>query len=619
GTGLKICLLTTCISNNGYDKSPNYPITTNTNNNNTNQPPNPPTWLEPATTNIDTYDFHIQVFPMTDAENDSHIATDFELWDVSANQRVWSSLYNTVTRSHIHKGDGTFEGNLAGADHLLYDHEYRLRARFYENATVNNVSDWSVWRTFHTIIEPANSTSNLTWTPREGYAIQLVAKDINVPVNIQMAPNMYNNLPTPQQPLLYVTQLYGQIGVILKNGTYKEYATNLLNYPSFGNLPGSGETGVDGLYVDQNTGDLFVSMVYQDNSSSTGFLGKVVHFYTNAAGDSFTNATTILNGIPVSPSHHVHTITRGPDGKLYMGTGDADDVTGAQDINKLNGKILRFNDDGSIPSDNPIPGNYVYARGFRNPFGHAWRPGTNELFTTNNGPDSDDGIYKVSKGSVFGWCCNTSAGTWHLWPDTVAPVQIAFDRGNSGFPVESNGSLYVALSGSTYSPDPSSISKRIVQIKINADGTEGQYLDLVTYTGNGFSAPIGLAFGTDGLYFTDIYGESGFVGVGKTKGNIYKIVVGNVSTIPPPENFTAGLGNKQWYPQGLHMIWVCKGIGGSGSYRYDFYFGDGNQQVDYTSDNVYHIYPATGTYTANCTVHDLITGKTADASTNITF
>src|SRR4029453_2437220 len=61
----------------------------------------------------------------------------------------------------------------------------------------------------------------------------------------------------------------------------------------------------------------------------------------------------------------------GPDGKLYASTGDAQNGAYAQDVNNLEGKILRLNPDGSRPSDNPF-GNYVWSYGHRNPQGLAF-------------------------------------------------------------------------------------------------------------------------------------------------------------------------------------------------------------------------------------------------------
>ena len=132
----------------------------------------------------------------------------------------------------------------------------------------------------------------------------------------------------------------------------------------------------------------------------------------------------------------------------------------------------------------------------------------------------------------------------------------------------------------------------------------------MTYTGSGFGDPIGLAFAPDGAYFTDIYGDAGFTSPTATQGNIYKVVwTGQNATVnntpPPPSGFSAVIAPHPWFPQGLNMIFDCKPTGGSGSFTYDYVFGDGNPQLNYNQNNVYHTYASQGTYTVSCTVHDL--------------
>lgn len=591
-----------------------------------NQPPLPPTWLEPPATGVYPNDFHLHVnnavFQGPDAATDSIIYSDFEIWDVPANQLIWASYKESVDPYHIHRFDGTFMGNLAGQNMLLWNHAYEVRARFYENAEFNNMSSWSTWRVFQTI-PPINITPTATsWTPAPGYDIRKVASNISLPVNVVMAPNLYSSLPTGKQPLLYVTQLYGQVGVLLNDGTYQQYAGNLLSTPPPGGIPGGGEAGVDGLYVDQSSGDVYISMSYLDNTSITGMSAKIIHFTTNATGNGFTSSKTIIDKIPVRPSHEAHTILKGPDGKMYLSVGDADQLAWPQDPTKFNGKVLRLNWDGSMPTDNPFPGTYTYALGFRNPFGMAFRPGTNELYVSNNGQDTDDGLYKTSAGSQFGWPNSLTQGVWVGWPVEIAPTQVAFDPYDA-FPKDGNNHVYIVGSGSTYLQGPSPNSKRIFQIPINSDGSPGSQTAIATYTGAGYGDPIGVAFAPDGAYFTDIYGDAGFTGAGVTQGNIYKVVwTGQNSTTTNQTNvtttgFSTVIAQHPWYPQGLNMIWDCKPTGGSGNFTYDFVFGDGNQQFGLTSNNVYVTYPAHGIYTASCTVHDTTTKLQTSASTTL--
>lgn len=109
----------------------------------------------------------------------------------------------------------------------------------------------------------------------------------------------------------------------------------------------------------------------------------------------------ILSGIPRASNHDAGRIEFGPDGKLYVGTGDAGNVQAAQDINSLAGKILRLEADGSTPSDNPF-GNGVWAYGFRDPQGLTW-DGAGRMFATEFGPDRDDEINRVIRGGNYAW------------------------------------------------------------------------------------------------------------------------------------------------------------------------------------------------------------------------
>jgi glucose/arabinose dehydrogenase len=97
----------------------------------------------------------------------------------------------------------------------------------------------------------------------------------------------------------------------------------------------------------------------------------------------------------------------GTDGKLYLGTGATRDTAG-QDTASLRGKILRLNDDGSIPADNPFVGmeGYrpeIYSVGHRNPSGLAVNPATAEMWSVEYGPNGGDEINIIGAGKNYGW------------------------------------------------------------------------------------------------------------------------------------------------------------------------------------------------------------------------
>jgi glucose/arabinose dehydrogenase len=154
----------------------------------------------------------------------------------------------------------------------------------------------------------------------------------------------------------------------------------------------------------------FVYLAYAYNQD--GKRVKVVRY--KFAGDKFTQPKNIVEGVPGAPNHAGMRCDFGPDGKIYISAGDSTEWDLAQQMNSLAGKILRVNDDGTIPSDNPFVNQKdtrpeIWALGVRNPQGLAWQPETNLLFETEHGPSGFDGpgggdeVNIIEKGRNYGW------------------------------------------------------------------------------------------------------------------------------------------------------------------------------------------------------------------------
>ena len=165
------------------------------------------------------------------------------------------------------------------------------------------------------------------------------------------------------------------------------------------------QTGLLGLAVDPAfTSNRFVYLYYtyaRDEQTDRHVFNRISRF--TFTGQQLEAETILLNAIPGSFDHSGGRLEFGPDGKLYATTGDADRAFQTADIEFLGGKVLRMNTDGSPPADNPHPGSLVYSRGHRNPQGMAWRPDTDELFTSEHGPIRDDEINRVEPGNDYGW------------------------------------------------------------------------------------------------------------------------------------------------------------------------------------------------------------------------
>lgn len=120
-----------------------------------------------------------------------------------------------------------------------------------------------------------------------------------------------------------------------------------------------------------------------------------------------TDKVIILDDIPSAKYHDGGRMAFGPDGYLYITTGDAGQSNLAQDIHSLAGKILRLTEDGSIPADNPF-GNAIYSYGHRNSQGLTW-DSLQRLWSTEHGPSGIDGgtgqdeLNLIEKGQNYGW------------------------------------------------------------------------------------------------------------------------------------------------------------------------------------------------------------------------
>jgi hypothetical protein len=245
---------------------------------------------------------------------------------------------------------------------------------------------------------------------------------------------------------------------------------------------------------------------------------------TSADGGRTASTITVIRDMvreTMGQSHQISNLTIGPDdGKLYVHVGDGFDYTTAQNLNSYRGKILRMNLDGSAPSDNPFynaanginAADYVFAYGFRNPFGGAWRAADGKHYEVENGP-SVDRLAQVNAGVNYGWA-NTDLSMTILakynWNPAHAPVNLAFTQRDtylgSQFPDAKMDHLFVSESGPTYGLGPQFSGKRIVEFVLDANGDRiNGPTTLVEYTGTGRGTVVGLAAGPDGLYFTELY------------------------------------------------------------------------------------------------------------------
>ena len=184
------------------------------------------------------------------------------------------------------------------------------------------------------------------------------------------------------------------------------------------NVDHASERGLLGIALHPNfTSNGFVYLYHTQSSSAGDTQGSALDnrvFRYTWDGSKLINPTQIIV-LPVLPgaNHNGGTILFGPDGKLYIVIGDLNRNGQLQnfsggDAPDDTGVILRLNDDGTIPIDNPFfaqGGNLAkyYAYGIRNGFGLAFDPLSGELWDTENGPNAYDEINMVRPGFNSGW------------------------------------------------------------------------------------------------------------------------------------------------------------------------------------------------------------------------
>ncbi len=192
------------------------------------------------------------------------------------------------------------------------------------------------------------------------------------------------------------TERAGRVRVVEKGTLRPQPMLSLTNVVS------TGEAGLMGLAVHPT--EPYVYVCYATGSEMT----DVVVRYRDA-GTSLVEPRTIVQNIPAARFHAGCRLRFGPDRKLYITTGDATDRTIAQDLKSFGGKILRVNDDGSVPADNPIAGSPIWTYGHRNPQGIDWDPKSGLLFETEHGPSGFDGgfggdeVNVIERGKNYGW------------------------------------------------------------------------------------------------------------------------------------------------------------------------------------------------------------------------
>lgn len=284
------------------------------------------------------------------------------------------------------------------------------------------------------------------------FKVEPVAANLEVVWSIAFAPD----------GRIFFTERPGRVRII-ENG-------KLRSQPFFtvADVEPSGESGLMGMTLHPNFAEnhfVYLAYAYRDGDKNQAV--RVVRY--KETGDTMKDAKTIIENIPASRYHAGTRLKFGPDGKLYITTGDATKQSRAQKLDSINGKTLRLNEDGTIPGDNPFINQKgarpeIWTFGHRNAQGMDFHPESGLMFQTEHGPSLIDGVslFKrrggdevniVERGKNYGWAeisHNMTRSGMETpiieYSPAIAPASGMFYRG-SLFPEFKNNFFFGALKG----------------------------------------------------------------------------------------------------------------------------------------------------------------------------
>lgn len=221
-------------------------------------------------------------------------------------------------------------------------------------------------------------------TPDAVKDIEMIAENLVIPWEIVFLPN--GDMLVTERP-----------GKLLKVGSTTKVIKEIEGVKHIG------EGGLLGMAIHPQFSSNNFIYLYLTTQEGGAITNRVERY--KFLNDTLNDKKIILEGIKGSSNHDGGRMAFGPDGYLYITTGDAETPAFSQDKNSLNGKILRIRDDGSIPPDNPFD-NAVYSFGHRNPQGLSWDKNGN-FWSSEHGPSGSqtghDEVNLIVKGGNYGW------------------------------------------------------------------------------------------------------------------------------------------------------------------------------------------------------------------------
>ncbi len=340
-----------------------------------------------------------------------------------------------------------------------------------------------------------------------GFTESVLASGLSSPTAMQFAPD----------GRLFVCQQGGQLRVI-KNGV-------LLGTPFVSlNVNDDGERGLLGVAFHPNfAANRYVYVYYTTNSAPIH--NRISRFTAN--GDVAVPGSEVvivdLDDLSGATNHNGGAIDFGSDGKLYVAVGDNANGANAQSLSTRHGKMLRLNDNGSIPGDNPTAfagiggtpsgaNRAIWAVGLRNPFTFALNPGgaTPTMAINDVGQDTWEEINDGVAGANYGWPAFEGVASD---PGATTNPRYAYDHGGG----------CAITGGAFYAPATTNFPGIYLNDYFFADFCAGwiRRLDTGTNSVNGFAtgidSPVDLKVADDGVLYY----------LARGSGAVYRVTYGN--------------------------------------------------------------------------------------------
>ncbi len=315
------------------------------------------------------------------------------------------------------------------------------------------------------------------------YRIEEVATGLEVPWSLAWT--------SPDR--LLVTERPGRVRVI-EGGVLRAEPLHV-----FDEISSTAEEGLMGLAISPSYIEdryVYVSYAYERN---TALFVKVVRMRDE--GNRLSTDRVIIDQIPAAPYHAGSRIAFGPDGMLYITTGDAIDRQLAQDLTSFAGKTLRLTPEGAIPPDNPFPDSPVWSYGHRNAQGLTWHPRTGVMYQSEHGPSTFDGppggdeVNRILPGGNYGWPLVSHENRHE---GTVEPLALFTPAEAPGGLLAYSGHVFPQFEGDLFMS--ALRGERLLRILLTSDGTGVQRIEEMV---SGFGRIRAVAESPDGIiYFT---------------------------------------------------------------------------------------------------------------------